>query len=370
MKNVNEANRFNQLVYIRLTEACNMRCDHCFIPANPKKMSVNDCKKIPEILERISKSGDRIILQWHGGEPTLFGIHRFQEVLSYLNDSIDDRVIIHGIQTNLANYDSQWGELYKRYFQSRIGVSWDYKIRHARGEAFDSLFGRKVQQLSEDGIDFDLTITVSKPFHDWVLSDPSEFFSFIEKVRPKSLHLEKITKTGNARLNWPNVGLTNQQYSNLLSLIYLYSRSWMSVNKDWFDGISPLSDYESDIHSLVYGGELELRGCTSGVCDTRFHTIDSNGYKFGCTAINSEADNPAVKEVVSLITPKQLESIREVRVKSCDGCQFIKICNTGCVANTKVDESGECNGAFTLRNNILNIIKTNEFDETFRNMQE
>lgn len=359
MKNVNESNRFDHLVYVRLTEACNMKCDHCFIPANPKRMTLDDCKNIPVIISKLTSEGDNVILQWHGGEPTLFGAKRFNQVLSYLESEISDRLITHGIQTNLANYNGEWGSIYRKYFDSRIGVSWDYKIRHARDESFDEMFLRQVGRLKEDEIDFDLTVTVSKPFYEWVMCDPSAFFEFIEQIRPKSVHLEKITKTGNARMNWGSVGLNNRQYSELLSLMYIYSLNWMPEVKEWFDGISPLNDYESDIISMVSGSDLELRGCTSGVCDTRFHTIDSNGYKFGCTAINSEVDNTSVVEEVSLITPDQLRDIRSERIQSCDGCKFTKICNTGCIANTRVDASGECNGAFTLRENIFNIIKTN-----------
>ena len=114
MKNVNDSSQFDHLIYVRLTEACNMKCDHCFIPANPKKMSLEDCKNIPEIVSSFTKKGEKIILQWHGGEPTLFGINLFKKVLSYLDTELQDRKVIHGIQTNLANYtgfDFKYGNL-------------------------------------------------------------------------------------------------------------------------------------------------------------------------------------------------------------------------------------------------------------------
>lgn len=357
IKQVSENNTFDQLVYVRLTEACNMSCDHCFIPANPKKMALEDCYRIPEHLTKIAKVGDRVILQWHGGEPTLFGKSKFEKVLSHIAQEVKDQTIIHGIQTNIMNYDSDWGGIYKKWFGGRIGVSWDKDIRHSRCGNFHEQFLKSVKQLKEDGLDYDLTITASKPFYGWVMSKPWEFFEFLEEARPSSLHIEKITKTGNARVNWSIVGITNLEYSQLLSLIFVYSKSWMSNVSGWFDGISPLSDYEADIFAMHNKLPLQLRGCTSGACDTRFHTIDANGYKFGCTALNSEVDNTAAVSKVSLISPEELVSIREIRVKSCDGCQFVPICNTGCITSTKVDESGECNGAFTLRNNILNSLK-------------
>ncbi|MCY9866120.1 hypothetical protein OTK49_26645 [Vibrio coralliirubri] len=363
IKQISESNTFDQLVYVRPTEACNMNCDHCFIPANPKKMDLKDCYLIPKHLEKIAKAGDRVILQWHGGEPTLFGKSNFKKVLKHISLEVKDKTIIHGIQTNLMNYDSEWGEIYKSWFGGRIGVSWDKDIRQARHGDFDTLFMSSVEKLRLDGIEYDLTITASKPFFDWVMSKPWEFFEFIEVSKPSSLHIEKITKTGNARLNWDKVGVSNLEYSQLLTLIYVYSKTWMSNVKDWFDGISPLSDYEADIFALSNDLPLQLRGCTSGACDTRFHTIDANGYKFGCTALNSEADNKSSAVAVSLISPKELVAIRESRVRTCVGCDFASICNTGCITSTKVDESGECNGGFTLRNNILHSLQQMKKDQ-------
>lgn len=359
MKKISEGNRFDQLIYVRLTEACNMHCDHCFIPANPKKMLPEDCKIIPEVIKKVSKAGDQVILQWHGGEPTLYGAKRFKQVLDEITNSVENREITHGIQTNLANYNGDWAEIYHKYFNSRIGVSWDYSIRHLRDNSvdFNQYFKKQIQQLTTDGIEFDLTITAAAPFYNWVMTQTPEFFMMLEELRPSSVHIEKLTKTGMAKLNWSEIGVNNLQYSQLLSLIYAYSRTWVTPNQDWFDGISPLSDIEHDIQSLISGSPLELRGCTSGVCDTKFHTIDANGYKFGCTAINSEVDNSAAIGVVEMITPEDLRQMRAERVIDCEDCYFKTICNTGCIASTKIDSSGECNGAFTLRQNILKLIK-------------
>ena len=359
MKNISESNHFDQLIYVRLTEACNMKCDHCFIPANPKRMTPKDCEMIPDMVRKITKKGDRVILQWHGGEPTLFGAKRFRAVLEMIKSELNDRTIIHGIQTNLLNFDEEWAVIYKEFFESRIGVSWDYSIRHLRdGSAeFEQTFFAQIQKLREQGIAYDLTITAAAPFCNWVLSNPSAFFTMLEELSPAGVHIEKLTKTGLAKANWSEIGVSNLEYSNLMSLIFAYSRSWMGQNKDWMDGISPLSDIEKDIEMMVAGGELQLRGCTSGACDTKFHTIDANGYKFGCTAINSEVDNAAVVEVVEMISPQDLMKIRSERIMECKDCQFKTICNTGCVASTTVDSSGECNGGFTLRQNMLKLIK-------------
>ena len=240
MKKISLNNIFDQLIYVRLTESCNMKCKHCFIPSNPKKMTLNDCMMIPDVVKKVAAIGDRVILQWHGGEPTLYGVSRLRRVIKNLNSECSDFSLIHGIQTNLLNYNSDWAMLYHDYFDSRIGVSWDYKIRESKNGDFNSIFMQNIDNLHKDAIKFDLTITTTKLFYDWVMSSPSEFFSFLERVKPSSLHLEKLTKTGEARNNWEEIGLNNLQYSELLSLIYLYFSNWIEINNEWFDGISPL----------------------------------------------------------------------------------------------------------------------------------
>lgn len=364
MKKISEHNLFDHLFYIRLTEACNMDCSHCFIPANPKKMSINDCYAIPDVIKKTIKNDKRIILQWHGGEPTIFGFNRFKRVLQFVNEQLDGIYITNSIQTNIVNFNESWGELYRDYFNSRIGVSWDYKLREIRNGDFDKTFIEKVKLAHKCGLNIDLTITVASPFYYWVMSNPSEFFDFLDEVKPSSVHLEKITKTGRALENWDVVGITNKQYSEVLTLIYIYSSNWIKGRNDWFMGFSPLSDIEGDLLSLTNGKELQLRGCNSGICDSRFHTIDANGYKFGCTALTTDEISSKSGLGLQIITTETLLKVRAERIKSCLGCDFEKICNSGCITSTKIDESNECNGAFILRNNILNILINKKKNET------
>ena len=39
---------FDHLVYLRVFEGCNLHCEHCFIPSNPKRMTMDDLKAVPE----------------------------------------------------------------------------------------------------------------------------------------------------------------------------------------------------------------------------------------------------------------------------------------------------------------------------------
>ena len=64
---------FDHMVYLRLTEACNAVCDHCFIPVNPRSMGIEDAEKVSRHIRQIAKSGDKVFIQFHGGLHVGFG---------------------------------------------------------------------------------------------------------------------------------------------------------------------------------------------------------------------------------------------------------------------------------------------------------
>ena len=118
--------------------------------------------------------------------------------------------------------------------------------------------------------------------------------------------------------------------------------------------ISPFDGLDESIGRLQRG-EAGGYGCLSGACDSRYHTIDSNGYKKGCTALTSEFDNKRVSSEVQVIKFFDLEEERSVRQLSCEGCRYKPICSSGCLATDKFDYSNECSGSKKLFETIERI---------------
>ena len=387
---------YDHMVYIRLFEGCNLHCEHCFIPSNPKKIKsefYDNNGLITELEKNIPnlQSGQRLYLQWHGGEPTLLGV-------DYLRKAIENTITnkkynyMNGIQTNLMNFHEkteEWVKLYKEYFDSHLGISWDYKIRHVRNSSisdeenyqnFEKVFWNNVKLAQDYHIDLYMVITVTKLFFNH-FKNPFDFFNFIVEKGIKKLNFERITKTGFARETWEKLGLNNKEYSYNMSRFYKAYKLFKDNNPDVELNISPFDglevsviNYFQDKHILksnkanvwdIMSFKNQGYGCWSGECDTKFHTIDSNGYKRGCTALNSEEDNKN-KSVSKLGTQiiwvkksetKNFKEQREERQLSCDGCEFINICSSGCLSVEKFDESKECSGAKELFSTIKSLNK-------------
>ncbi len=344
---------FDHLVYVRIFEGCNIHCEHCFIPSNPKRMSLQDVAGIPELLRGKIPAGSRILIQWHGGEPTLFGAKWLSDAIDSLEAAGPDYTWLHGIQTNLTTFDQSWADLYHRKFGSSVGVSWDHGIRLLRKRDpasnvdFEAQFWPKLASLNDAGLTPFLTVTGTGVFFD-AFPNPIDLFEMMEARGVRQLHIERVTKTGYARDAWSRIGVSNQRWSSTMArFLRAYVRWHEAADGGRKLRISPFDGLIASGAKLARG-EAGGSGCLSGNCDTTFHTIDSSGYKRGCTALTSESDNRRAdtQEALRIADPAAEREVRQVYF--CSSCEFRKICSSGCLALDVDDGSGECSGGKVL----------------------
>lgn len=149
---------FDQMVYVRLLEACNLHCQHCFIPNNPKRMDWSAIEAIPGKVRSFATPGQTILFQFHGGEPTLVGAEFLRKTVVYLKGELEDFNIKFSLQTNLMNYDQQFSAIYHEFFDGVVGVSWDPDIRlmkAGRPESnaeFEVRFWANIERVIADGL--------------------------------------------------------------------------------------------------------------------------------------------------------------------------------------------------------------------------
>lgn len=380
---------YDHMVYVRLFEGCNLACEHCFIPSNPKKIDQSFYENLgltnTLIKDARVKEGSILYIQWHGGEPTLLGCNYLEHAINEVEK--DKRFKYHhGIQTNLMNFSDEtekWVKLYKEKFDSHVGISWDAKIRHVKrkeqteetNKLFEEKFWNNVSLAQENGLSLYMVVTVTKVFFE-EFKNPFDFFELMVEKGIHQLNFERITNTGSARKTWDKLGLSNAEYSKQMSkffksyILYKDNNPDVDINISPFDGlldsflglIQRTSNQNTPSVNANLWDILSFKnqgyGCWSGQCDTRFHTIDSNGYKHGCTALTSEQDNKN-KDLAESLTGKKIIwlggnaqqqkdnilNTRKERQDSCQTCEFLSICSSGCLAVEKWDESGECSGA-------------------------
>lgn len=342
------APEFSHLVYMRVFEGCNLHCEHCFIPKNPKRMTHQDIIESVEAIRKFAKPGQKILLQWHGGEPTMFGARWLSEAIDLVEAHGAEFHFDHGIQTNLMTYNDEWAALYRGKFGGNVGVSWDPVIRLMRRDKpetnsdYEAIFWKNLAQLINDGLEPYLVVTATRTFFE-AFKNPIDFFEKMKASGVRRAHIERLTETGYARDNWSRLGIDNASYSRFMGrFLKAYSLWGQTEENSSRLSLSPFDGILSSVEQM-HKGSLGY-GCWSGNCDTKFHTIDANGYKIGCTALTSEVDNKSAKGK-SLVLNQGFEDIRkDRRIIHCNDCPYRSVCSSGCLALSMDDGSGECSG--------------------------
>lgn len=342
---------FDHMIYVRLIEACNLHCEHCFIPNNPKRMEWQDIEVIPAKVKAFATPGQVLLFQFHGGEPTLVGAEFLRKVCVFLKTELRDFDVRFSIQTNLMTYDQRWADLYHEFFDSTVGISWDADIRLLRAgrpetnKDFEAKFWSTLIRLQSDGLVPYMVVTVTKILIDR-FRNPADLISFLEAKGISLVHFERLTPTGYALANWERLGVSNKAFSTWIGRFAMAYLRYVSTPRDGKQqlNVSPLDGLIASVRRLR-SGQSGGYGCLSGACDTRFHTFDQTGYYSACTALTSEINNRN-SVGVAVVEPADLEKVREVRQSSCYDCKFRPICSSGCIATPKIDESGECSGGY------------------------
>lgn len=356
---------FDHMIYVRLIEACNLHCQHCFIPNNPKRMDFLDIEKIPLKVREFAKPGQVLLIQFHGGEPTLVGVEFLRKVCVYIKTELSEFDVRFSIQTNLMTYDDRWADLYRQFFDGTVGVSWDAGIRLLRAgrpesnKDYEQRFFQHLIRLQADGLTPYMVITVTRVLIEQY-ANPRDLIDFLEAKGIRLVHFERLTPTGYAIENWDWLGVSNKAYSTWIGRFAMLYMRYVNAPRDGIQplNISPLDGLIGSVKRLR-SGEAGGYGCLSGACDTRFHTFDQTGYYSACTALTSENNNRNAVGV-AVVEATDLVRVRVERQVSCLDCKFKPICSSGCMATPKTDESGECAGGYLAFKALNDCLATND----------
>lgn len=331
----------HKIIYIKTTENCNLYCEHCFVPRVEQKMKIETIDYIINFInDSFGKNKTEIRIIWHGGEPTLIGAKWMKEALELFKNKInfENIKIIHEIQTNLINYNEEWKEIYKEYFNNYIGISYDFSIRHYKNsnEEFEKIFWKNLQKLKNDKVEYNMIITVTKHVIDMGYA---KFWNWIEEKKIDSLHLERLTKTGYAIDNWEKIGFDNKTYNNFMLefskiyINYIVENEKLGSNFMNYRKISPLN-------SLIINTIENKKATCAGSCN-HFYTFNPDGSIKGCTSLEKKIgtiDDDFKKLIAENILSKRF----------CEGCEFQIVCNSGCPTMPITDESGDCIGNYKM----------------------
>ncbi len=349
---MSNAEQYTKIIYVKLTNSCNLSCKHCYnaVCHEQGQMSQKTLEKILLYIDDLKEQGYDVNVALHGGEPMLY--KDYDSLWDFVLSCNEANVPIT-MTTNLTYRitDEHIG-LFSHFKQADgeclVLTSWDYKIRFKDKEQ-EKLWEKSVKRILEYGIQVQPIVSLTKILIEE--KTPKEIFDYMLKLGVPNLNFERITCTGRAAENEPEIVPTNVQVDTWLAEAY---KIWKGSSK--YNFYIPIFD------SLEWAVEEQVFvGCRARQCARNVRTFNPDGSMATCPNIPLDTVGninkiQTVQEVCGVIegNKKYLDLCNKEEIKDnrCYSCDYYSVCNGDCF-QLSWDETG-CPG---LKETIKQVIK-------------
>lgn len=304
-------------IYIKTTEACQLKCKHCYIGDHRKKHALFDEYKTIDWVKRFLSIHNideaTINFSFHGGEPFLAPISKMRTFAEAFPNSRFDTT------TNLCY------ELTDDFFNFVLGsfrdpeqnrpfikTSYDYKIRFSPDQL--KKWKDNIQILNHHNIDVRVITCLTKHLIDEV--EPIQLLDFFYHLGIREIHFERLSaNTTDDKTLLPN---------------YIKQDEWLTE----FYNINQGTLFVDNFEELEYACKHIHINCRCRQCMQNVITINADGSIGGCpnSAPNHFFTN-ILEDPGDLYKNKmRSELIRqeEIRHTECYACELYQICNGDC----------------------------------------
>jgi len=198
-------------VYIRLTEKCNLNCEHCF--NNIRTNKIIDFDKLKVVLTNLNKRFNNNIFIIHGGEPLLVNT---KDIIKLINDFPNNK---WQITTNLI-YDLTDDMISLFKLINILRISFDIKIRFNNFRNLHT-WVKNIKILKQNNIDINLNLCLTKYL---INHSISSFINFINRLDTKTYRLEILRYHGNVNCKSQFV-INNNQIDDWIFDLYKYDKT-------------------------------------------------------------------------------------------------------------------------------------------------
>lgn len=323
-------------IYVKLTNQCNLKCDHCYNQICPSLQQMDDntlsstSKWLHEFKSSVGKLDD-IDGSLHGGEPMLYDPTK---TLRFL-DEVKDIGIRWTVTTNLVyEVTDKHVEVFRRMnpFGNAplILTSFDYGDLRFKTRGQLELWERNVRNLIGMGIGVQPIVCLTS--HVVSSVNPTDTFDYFKDLGIQRFNFERITNTGRAR----DTGIRPMNRDLDCWLLDAYVKCKESgLTCELFEGV------ERSVNG-------ELIGCRARRCMRTVVTINPDGSISSCPNVADKTYGNVNSSEVDLEVRDRLVK-QECNINPlCHMCKFFKQCNgdccqlefdsTGCPGMTKLYE--------------------------------
>lgn len=326
-------------IIVKPTYACNFRCKYCYLNNNTKNSHrVFDVEFMKGIILQIktiveSRPKQPLTFIWHGGEPLLWGIENYREVLSFMKKELQGIDYKNAMQTNLSLIDEDYIELFL-YHNVGIGCSLDgtQNINDSlrvtvNGYGTFSTIMEKITLCRSRGLDVGCIIVGNK-MH---IGHIPELFHFLSEKK-LNFKFNPLFKAGEAADDFENLGITPDDYAEMC--IELFDL-WFYDNKHHIKE----SNFEEIAANLI---SQKPSYCMFGKnCQDHFFAIAPTGDVMPCgrfcdtDLLRYSYGNLHFEKLADVLTRIRYSDAymrnEYIERSDCKKCRYFDICHGGCL---------------------------------------
>jgi len=327
---------------IKVTNACNMHCQYCFIEPSVfhKAMTVDTAKRtIRAFLD--SEYFRSVNFVWHGGEPLLRGRRFFEELLEEQSKKPTQVAYTNSTQTNATHLSNEMLDfLIANQFQ--IGLSLD-----GPGASNDNV--RKMRLRSDGRSAYEVTVEAARRLQERGRAaaaivavnrnNMNDAEAIYRDFSARRIHMKinPLTRSGLAASGEGDaLGIAAEEYGDFLVCMFDL----------WFDDPKPTITIEPIAQHIdrILGSETVHSCFYTQHCHHFFLGISPDGDLYPCGMFQGEPSfkygnihDMAPEDVGSTLLFGKLEERERKVLKQCAKCAFLDLCFSGCMFHSLKD---------------------------------
>lgn len=315
-------------IIVKPTHSCNLACRYCYIEPRAEQ-GMMDTITLENMINKSLVIHDAVDFIWHGGEPLLMPLGFYEKAVE-LQNKYPQKKVTNGFQSNGTLVNNKILDFCQaNHFN--IGFSLDgyleinnqtRNFRNGKSSFHRTL--EAIKKAQERKLGGGAIVVINKLNIDSL----TEIYEFAKK-ESINLKLNPLIKSGKATNHYRDLGIGPQEYGR--ALVKLFDQ-WFIDN----------SEIKVDPFEDLIGNILTNRpwGCHYSVsCQYSFISMGPQGDIYPCGRFDGvpgfrlgNINKDDLNEVLNSGKRKEMQQ-RSSKITSCKSCDYIKICNSGCMHN-------------------------------------
>lgn len=338
-------------VELRVTDRCQLRCEHCYVDAKQGRGIMWDIQDFSVVSDFISaymdclgarERTDKISVRISGGEPLLLGFKKLEKLSEEILKKIEPVTL--GIVSNFLSYTSDIGKVAKD-FNWVVFTSYDPGIRFHRKE-LESLWIRNVHRALSEGLEVIVSVVLTRKCLE------SNVVSYLKGIGFRKIYFAPFASSGRGEVSGSYLKASREEIVDFIINLLENEKEMKLI---------PFTDLRDRYISFLRSGKGKAEcwsDCWNDIGINPDFTVTSIGMCWGDPYYGRIERGNIRNSVHSIINSRNRLAFMKAKLfglNECISCEYYGFCRGGCMSMDKHPSRGECRGLKRLLDYCIKI---------------